>query len=344
VSCAVEWLISGTNKAWQEENYRDGGYVYDTLARKAIGSKYSIKVTYCFRGGSQAVIPRAVEVCRYIYRAKRLKYEGDVIVRDLYSTVFAPFDGTRMNLVMLHHIDARTFRNRTVGAYCVKTFFEKAFLADAVVVVSRYWRDVLRQQGCRRVEVIYNPFDISQFEFSDDELKSFKEQLGLCDGRPILYLGNARVEKGCLDAYEALQDMDVVFVVSGKGRIHHPMIRQYELSYRDYLKLLRISDVAVTMSKFEEGWCRTASEAMLCGTPVVGSARGGMKELLERGGQVACETLRDLPRCVATLLDDADTRIEIGRRGKAFASQFDMGYFKSAWLGVIDSVRARNRA
>ena len=45
--------------------------------------------------------------------------------------------------------------------------------------------------------------------------------------------------------------------------------------------LLQAASVAVTMSKFNEGWCRTAHEAMLCKTPVVGSGMGGMGELLE---------------------------------------------------------------
>ena len=41
-------------------------------------------------------------------------------------------------------------------------------------------------------------------------------------------------------------------------------------------------------------WNRTAHEAMLVGTPVIGSGRAGMRELLEAGGQLICERFEDL--------------------------------------------------
>ena len=57
------------------------------------------------------------------------------------------------------------------------------------------------------------------------------------------------------------------------------------LNYKEYLCLLKASSVVVTMSKFKEGWCLTAHEAMLCKTPVIGSGKGGMRELLEGGNK-----------------------------------------------------------
>ena len=44
------------------------------------------------------------------------------------------------------------------------------------------------------------------------------------------------------------------------------------LSKQDYLRLLKACDLVITMSKVREGWCRVAHEAMLCQTPVIGSA------------------------------------------------------------------------
>ncbi len=42
--------------------------------------------------------------------------------------------------------------------------------------------------------------------------------------------------------------------------------------------MLYLSDITITMSKFKEGWNRTAHESMLCGHNRLGL--GGMGELL----------------------------------------------------------------
>ena len=62
------------------------------------------------------------------------------------------------------------------------------------------------------------------------------------------------------------------------------------------------------MSKFQEGWCRTAHEAMLLKTPVVGSGFGGMSELLEGGGQIICDNFNDLKEKIEYLLGNHEAR------------------------------------
>ena len=77
-------------------------------------------------------------------------------------------------------------------------------------------------------------------------------------------------------------------------------------SFGDYLKLLKASWVVLTMSKFKEGWCRTAHEAMLLKTPVIGSGTGGMRELLENGKQIVCpefDNLREKVKYLFVLLN-----------------------------------------
>ena len=59
------------------------------------------------------------------------------------------------------------------------------------------------------------------------------------------------------------------------------------------------------MSKFLEGWNRTAHEAMLCRTPVIGSGTGGMRELLLGGQQIICEDIKTLPEIVDYAIKNA---------------------------------------
>ena len=128
--------------------------------------------------------------------------------------------------------------------------------------------------------------------------------------KPILYLGNCQRIKGVVEAYEQLKDLKVHLVTSGRKEVDLPILN-LNLDYRDYLLLLKSSSVVITMSKFKEGWNRTAHEAMLCKTPVIGSGLGGMKELLEGGNQIICENFSDLKERVSYVLDHP----ELGETG-----------------------------
>jgi glycosyltransferase involved in cell wall biosynthesis len=88
------------------------------------------------------------------------------------------------------------------------------------------------------------------------------------------------------------------------------------------------------MSKFREGWNRTAHEAMLCKTPVIGSGLGGMRELLEGGSQIICEDFDDLKERIWYVLDHP----ELGENGHAFAKQFTVKRFEEEWQNLIDSL------
>ena len=88
------------------------------------------------------------------------------------------------------------------------------------------------------------------------------------------------------------------------------------------------------MSKFKEGWNRTAHEAMLCKTPVIGSGLGGMRELLEGGGQIICEDFGDLKERVCYVLEHP----ELGEAGYGFAKQFTVKRFEEEWLNLIERV------
>ena len=88
----------------------------------------------------------------------------------------------------------------------------------------------------------------------------------------------------------------------------------------------------ITMSKIREGWCRVAHEAMLCRTCVVGSGSGGMRELLEGGGQVICEDISMLPGLINEVLNKKE---KYALEGFKFASRFDHEYFAKEWNVLV---------
>jgi len=201
-------------------------------------------------------------------------------------------------------------------------------------VISRFWKEHFELLGYESVEIIYNPFDLKEFTFSDDDIDKFKAKYQL-SGKPIIYLGNCQRAKGVVEAYEALKGLDAHLVTSGAKDVDLPATH-LNVSYREYLMLLRASSVAVTMSKFNEGWCRTAHEAMLCKTPVVGSGKGGMRELLEGGKQIICQDFSKLRDCVEYAMSDS----KLGEAGYAFASQdcYTIEFFKNKWVDLVNGL------
>ena len=92
------------------------------------------------------------------------------------------------------------------------------------------------------------------------------------------------------------------------------------------------------MSQFEEGWCRVAHEAMLCKTPVIGSGKGGMGELLEGGEQIICPDFKSLRNEVEFLLNNQEKRNQQGEYGYDFVKQFTSERFKESWKNLINEL------
>lgn len=260
-----------------------------------------------------------------------LQGQKDLWIRDYLSVISMPFDRTMgKNIVIAHHIDS-TYLSYPLLSKCLdKVYYHNLKKVDLLVVVSEYWREQF-ESYVDNIKLIYNCFNIDEFQFTEEEIIEFKQKHHL-SGKPIIYLGNCQKSKGVVEAYKELKNMDIHLVTSGQKRVDIPAIN-LELNYRDYLRLLKASSVVVTMSLFKEGWCRTAHEAMLCKTPVVGSGEGGMEELLNEGKQTICRDFRELKSNVEYLLEHS----EVGINGYKYASQeqFSVRHFHSEWLDVF---------
>ena len=239
------------------------------------------------------------------------------------------------NIAIIHHIDysyAPLFL-RFISPFLTNIIFHNLKKIDAIVTVSKYWQNYFKERGYKNVFLIYNGFNLDDFNFSFEEIEEFKKEYQLT-GRPIIYLGNCQKAKGVAESYEALQDLNCHLVTSGEPMVRIPA-KNLEIEYKDYLRLLKASAIVVTMSKFKEGWCRTAHEAMLLKTPVIGSGLGGMKELLEGGKQIICEDFNSLKEQVEYLLNHPEAREKMGQDGYNFAKDFTLERFKNDWLELI---------
>ncbi|HTK77847.1 MAG TPA: glycosyltransferase family 4 protein [Gemmataceae bacterium] len=308
------------------------------------GDIYEEMIAQCLRGACDVVdfaSPRANGIGRYWNTIRTIRDVRRQVPRRAVDVVVLNQDAALMRprsrakrVVMLHHIDYSCTLMGWVYAALRPRLYRVLAEADAVVVPGRFWRDALQTRGVRNVHIIPNGFNVEQFSVDHRDVEAFRLRHGLT-GKPIIYLGTTGRQKGGAEAYRILQRFDAHFVVTGPAPAPVPRVRHLRLAYREYLQLLAASTVAVTMSQFDEGWCRVAHEAMACGTPVVGSGRGGMRELLEDGGQCVCPEFAALPAAVEPLLRDPGFRDRMRSDGIAYGRRFTLERFTRAWTELI---------
>lgn len=327
------------NIGWiQTFSKKYGGTLYGEEVKKALQNSYTIEV---FDMDAKFTnLNRYLKSVKSLSALMRIRGEKDLWIRDFYSCCTFSFDKTvGKNLVIIHHIDFSGFPlfSRPFLFLLEKIFFWRNLKKmDGIVVVSNYWKNFLEKKGYRNVFLVPNSINPDDFQFTKEEVEEFKQKHGLL-GKPIIYLGNCQRIKGVIDAWKVLKNLDCHLVTAGRREVHLPALN-LDLSRREHVLLLKASSIVLTMSRFKEGWCRTAHEAMLYATPVIGSGMGGMRELLESGNQVVCESFKDLRGYVERFLADDRLRQEIGRMGMQFAKKFTRESFENNWIQLVDKL------
>jgi glycosyltransferase involved in cell wall biosynthesis len=110
------------------------------------------------------------------------------------------------------------------------------------------------------------------------------------------------------------------------------------------LPALYRSAVALVVSSIEEGLGLVAVEALLCETPVVAFASGGLTDVVEHGVTGLLVQHRDpraLASAIGTLLDLPDRGASLGHAGRTrVLSQFSPDAVARRYRDIYESARA----
>ncbi len=324
------------NIGWFDGHGIYGATAYNKMAQEILSRHYNLETINIQSDGG---IIGYLKVLFYIYKIdKKLNREKDILIRGFHAIIGMWHKYKKMkDIAIIHHMPLRLKHRRGIGLLLEKIYEHNLRKADAIITVSKYWQNYFISKGYSNVHVIYNAFNLSQSAMSESEIANFKKKFNLCD-KPIIYLGNCRKEKGVVEAYDQLKDMNVYLITSGKREVDIP-VTNLDLSYREYLCLLRSSAVVITMSKYREGWNRTAHEAMLCKRPVIGSGLGGMHELLEGGEQIICDNFSKLRKNVNYILENPEFGNQLGNKGYEFAKNFTSEKFEKQWIDLIGGLK-----
>lgn len=299
-----------------------GGRVYENQILELLNNEYYFERVYLMKYSCRILnIPRIIYLfIKYNYFSK------DCLLLTNQTTCFAGKRST--NIAVIHHLDSSLSLQpaKLYQYFCDKFLYNHKNRFDRIITVASYWKKRLIADGFTNVSIIYNSFDIKDYTFSKKTIDDFKIKYNLT-GKPIVYLGNCQKLKGVVESFNALKNIDAIFVTSGVKDVELPVENLF-LCFEEYKILLSSADVVLTMSKFNEGWNRTAHEASLCGTPVIGSGAGGMGELLEIAEQQKITEYSDLENAVREAL-------QYNYISPKKLVDIDLNYFKKAWSDVL---------
>ncbi len=195
-----------------------------------------------------------------------------------------------------------------------------------------------------KITRIYNGVDSGR---AHGNAAAFRARFGIPAGRwVVLQVSWMIPEKGVADFVEMArivlrEEPDTHFVLAGESRFREQLMRETaglvdaaRLTWTGLLEdpisdgVYDAADVVCQLSRWQEAFGWTTTEAMLCGRPVVATAVGATPEIVEHGESgflVAPRQPAEAAARVVQLLRDPELRERMGARGRHIVrTKFDL--------------------
>lgn len=201
--------------------------------------------------------------------------------------------------------------------------------ADAVIVLSNYWKDAVNQKFNlgEKVKVIYNPCTVTENTEKFEKTKS------------ILYAGALNQRKGYADLIEAFAKVatkhsDWSIVLAGNGEVEQAYQLANNLGIEKHVKLLgwvsgEQKDKAYKeamifcLPSYAEGFPMAVLDAWAYGIPVITTPVGGIPDIAKDGENLLLFNPGDvdkLAQCLEELMKDTALREKLSIESRKMAS------------------------
>ena len=138
-------------------NGANGGNAYDFHAALALKNNFEINID------KNALLIEKENTLGYWMRMKSYYPNADVIIKEPYPMVFGTASKKSKHVAMIHHIDEDFFLKDFQHRFFFNLMKKKLLKMDLIVTVSKYWEDYLDKLGCKKIKVIYNSFNSSDY-------------------------------------------------------------------------------------------------------------------------------------------------------------------------------------
>ena len=212
--------------------------------------------------------------------------------------------------------------------------------ADGIIVPSQYLADMVHGWGVPKdkIKVIYNGVDFKPSELSKEEARrkiGIFGHLILSAGRLVPWKGFRMLIKIMPSVFEINQAFRLIIVGDGPDKkMLESMIRNLGLGNKVYLvgkktqeelaTYMAAADMFVLNTGYE-GFSHQILETMSAGVPVITTAVGGNKEVIEQGENGFLVKYNDefnLVEAVRSLWQSPELREEFIEKGKKTAAKF----------------------
>jgi glycosyltransferase involved in cell wall biosynthesis len=259
-------------------------------------------------------------------------------------------------------------QNNHLGHWTSSTLDALALQLQGVAVCSTFLRGTFADRSpslAAKTKVVFNGVNMQFFTPRDD----------VREPKTIFFVGRFEEEKGIfqlVQAYGHLLDRhpEATLVIGGTSgfgvhqetgyvrkvrhlaqslienrgaRIHFPGYIHHD---RDLPSWFQRAAVFACPSLFAEPFGLVNAEAMACGTPVVGSNRGGIPEVLGDAGLVISpENTEAFASALSKLLEDPQLRQSLGRKSYLRCREkFDWDVIARQWAEIIGAGNFTKRA
>ena len=218
--------------------------------------------------------------------------------------------------------------------------------ADHLIAVSEATRRALEKllpAAAGKITVIHHGVDPGFRPLSPAGVEAFRHRRNL--GRYLLCVGNAKPHKNLnrlVEAFAKLRrsgaEVELVLVGDPAAPRGDGVRVEGRVEDAELVEWYNAAD-ALVLPSLNEGFGLSALEAMACGTPVLGSEIDALREVA--GDAAILVAPRDVDAWSAalqTILDDADRRAELRRRGLIRAERFTWSEAAQRTLAVYEQV------
>ena len=245
-------------------------------------------------------------------------------------------------------------------------FFQKMVLknVDAVICDSKNSKNDIRSKlsyPTEKIHVIYLAPGANFRQISDKKLLSAVARKYKLPKTFILYVGDVNWNKNISNLLKAVKLVRVNLVMVGSALVDKNLVQTQEIDklirkldisgqitrtgYVNKEELIAIYNLAQcsVLPSFYEGFGLPVLEAMACGTPVVCSDRGSLKEIA--GPAVICqpEDPDDIAVKIISILNlSNNARESLRHRSQKYAANFTWQKVASETIGVYKNVIGKN--